>query len=306
MARKSRPFWRRQSRFRYFLEYLPLRLVVQMTRMLPLDTGSDILAAIGRTVGPLLPIRHRIRRNLKLVWPNISEAGIEQITRGVWDNFSRIPHEYSNLDRFHADQGNRIEIVGAEHLVALRESGRPAILFSAHIGEWEMVALAAQRHGITMTMIYRTFNNPYFDDYIQEMKRRCGLELVGKGREAARRLTEVLKGNGYALMLVDVRMSDGIPVPFMGVPAMTPAAPAALALRHDALIMPVHVERTEGAHFRVIFEEARPPVDTGDRNADIEATMRWVNGRIESWIRERPEQWMWLHTRWGKNPKPRS
>jgi KDO2-lipid IV(A) lauroyltransferase len=84
---------------------------------------------------------------------------------------------------------------------------------------------------------------------------------------------------------------------------MTPAAPAALALKYDALLVPVRVERTGPAHFRVTVEEPRSPVNTGDRNADIAATMSWVNERFGEWIRARPEQWMWFHRRWGKNPK---
>ena len=124
-----------------------------------------------------------------------------------------------------------------------------------------------------------------------------------KGRDGARRLTQVLKGDGHTIMLVDVRMNDGVRIPFLGVDAMTPAAPAALALKYDALLVPVRVERTGPAHFRVTVEEPRSPVNTGDRNADIAATMSWVNDRIGEWIRARPEQWMWFHRRWGKNPK---
>ena len=104
-------------------------------------------------------------------------------------------------------------------------------------------------------------------------------------------------------MLVDVRMNDGIKAPFLGVDAMTPSAPAALALKYNALLVPVRVERTGPAHFRVTVEEPRPPVDSGDRNADILATTTWINDRISAWIVDRPDQWMWFHRRWGKNPK---
>ena len=124
-----------------------------------------------------------------------------------------------------------------------------------------------------------------------------------KGREGARRLTQVLKGDGHTIMLVDVRMNDGIKVPFLGVEAMTPAAPAALALKYGAVLVPIRVERTGPANFRVTVEEPTPPVDTGNRNADILATTTRMNDRLSAWINDRPEQWIWFHRRWGKNPK---
>lgn len=304
MARHSHKPWR-TSNIRYFLEYVPLRLFIAALKLLPVDMASNIIGAMGRTVGRRIAAERRIRNNLRLVWPDISQKEMRRISSGVWDNFARVLTDYTNLYRIDSEFDERVEIVGLEHVAAVRDSGRPAMLFSAHMGNWEMVALAAQHHGLPATMIYRTFNNPYFDAYAQRVKRTCGLEMVGKGRDGARRLTEVLRGGGNALMLVDVRMNDGIPVPFMGIDAMTPSAPAALAIRYGALLLPVHAERTGPARFRVVFEAPFAPVETGDRNADISATMHKVNDCIERWIRARPEQWLWLHLRWGKHAKPR-
>ena len=140
-------------------------------------------------------------------------------------------------------------------------------------------------------------------EIVGDLQRRSGVELIMKGREGARRITQVLKASGNTIMLVDVRMNDGIKAPFLGVDAMTPSAPAALALKYDALLVPVRVERTGPAHFRVTVEEPTPPVNTGDRNADILATTTWINDRISAWVIDRPDQWMWFHRRWGKNPK---
>jgi KDO2-lipid IV(A) lauroyltransferase len=123
-----------------------------------------------------------------------------------------------------------------------------------------------------------------------------------KGREGARRITQVLKGDGHTIMLVDVRMNDGITAPFLGVDAMTPSAPAALALKYGAMLVPVRVERTGPANFRVTVEEPQPAIDTGDRPTDILAMTTWINDRISAWIVDKPEQWMWFHRRWGKNP----
>lgn len=101
-------------------------------------------------------------------------------------------------------------------------------------------------------------------------------------------------------MLVDQKMTDGIAVPFFGRDAMTAPALAQFALKYDAPIIPVRSERLEGARFRITFYPELKTPKTGDRHADILAIMTNVNASMESWIRERPEQWLWLHRRWPK------
>lgn len=302
MARYSDRYWQK-PRLRHYLEYIAAWPVYAVLSRMPVNLVSNILGTIGRNVGPRVSLSNRIRDNLRLVWPRISDSEIEKIVRGVCDNFARVNSDYWSLDQIRRDQDNRIEIVGAEHLVALRDTGKSGILLAGHLGNWEMVTLAARMHDLPLTVVYRPFNNPLIDAYVRDWQRGSGVELIMKGRDGARRLTQVLKGDGHTIMLVDVRMNDGVRIPFLGVEAMTPAAPAALALKYDALLVPVRVERTGPAHFRVTVEEPRSPVNTGDRNADIAATMSWVNERFGEWIRARPEQWMWFHRRWGKNPK---
>jgi KDO2-lipid IV(A) lauroyltransferase len=302
LARYSDRYWQKPQ-FRHYLEAVLVWPVYQLLRRLPVNFTSNLLAAVGTAIGPRIGLSNRIRDNVRLVWPDKSNAEIDGIVRGVWDNFSRVSSDYWRLDQIRREQDDRIEIVGAEHLVTLRESGKSGILVAGHMGNWEMVTLAARKHDLPLTVVYRPFNNPIIDARVRDWQRSSGVEMIMKGREGARRLTQVLKGAGHTIMLVDVRMNDGVKVPFLGVDAMTPSAPAALALKYDALLIPVRVERTGPAHFRVTVEEPRPPVNTGDRSADIVATMTWINDRFADWITARPGQWMWFHRRWGKNPK---
>lgn len=302
MAETPPRYWKKPE-FRHYLEYIPVWLATRTFQCLPVDLASNIVGALGRLIGPRLSLSKRARENLHLVWPDMSSAETERLIRGLWDNFARVPNDYWNLHKIRADRERRIEIVGAEHLDALTASGRPGILFSGHMGDWEMATLAARMRGLDLTVVYRPFNNPFIDGLVRGWQRKSGIELVMKGRDGARRLTQVLRSGGHTFMLVDVRMNDGIPVPFFGIEAMTPSAPAALAMKYDALLVPMRTERIGPARFRVTIEEPRPAVSTGDRAADMTATMTWVNGRIEAWVRDRPEQWMWLHRRWGKRPK---
>ena len=303
MATRPDRYWQKPE-FRHYLEYIPAWLVARLFQLFPVDIASNTFGAIGRCLGPRLSQSKRARENMRLVWPDLPDAEITRLIRGMWDNFARVPNDYWNLHQIRADRDRRIEIVGAEHLAALKDSGRPGILFSAHTGDWEMATIAARMRDIDLTVVYRPFNNPLIDAQVREWQRESGIELIMKGREGARRLTQVLKAGGNTFMLVDVRMNDGLSVPFFGIEAMTPSAPAALALKYDALLVPVRTERIGPARFRVTVEPPRPAVSTGDRAADMLATMTWVNSRIEDWVRARPEQWMWLHRRWGRIAKP--
>lgn len=297
--------WQKPT-FRHRLEIALSWPIYALLHNLPVSTVGNLLGWIGRSVGPHISLSNRIRENVRLVWPDTPPEKMEEIVRGVWDNFTRVISDYWSLDQIRRDQINRLEIIGAEHLDALKNSGKSGIFLAGHIGNWEMVTLAARMHDLPLTVVYRPFNNPFIDSMVRDWQRSSGVEVIMKGREGARRLTQVLKGDGHTIMLVDVRMNEGVNIPFLGVDAMTPTAPAALAMKYDALLVPVRVERKDSARFRLTVEEPRPPVNTGDRNADIEATMTWINDRFSAWITDRPEQWMWFHRRWGKNPKRQS
>ncbi len=299
MARSER----RRPTLLHYIEYFIGCTAGDLSRLLPLDTASNAIAALARIVGPRLGWSDRVRSNLRFIWPDMPESERERLVAGVCEFSCRVLCDYWNLDRICADQEGRVELVGGEHLETLHRSGKPGILLTAHTGNWEMIPLAARRHGLNVTVVNRTINNPLVGAEVKRVQNRNGTEVIFKGHEGARQLTALVAGGGHVLLLVDVRLGSGVAVPFLGRTAMTPSAPASLALRHGALLVPVRTERTGAACFRVTVEQPRPPVDTGDRIADIHTTMTWVNDRMSEWIRARPEQWFWFHWRWGKNPE---
>jgi KDO2-lipid IV(A) lauroyltransferase len=108
----------------------------------------------------------------------------------------------------------------------------------------------------------------------------------------------MLRRGAHLTMLADQKMNDGIPVPFFGRPAMTAPALAALALRFDCDLLPARVERLSGARFRLTVFPPLPLPRSGDHHADVATLMTRVNQTLERWVRDRPEQWFWLHRRW--------
>jgi KDO2-lipid IV(A) lauroyltransferase len=299
MAEPRAPFGRLLLDLVQWLEAFAAALTFAVFRIVPLDAASALGGWLCRRIGPHLPVSRHARQNLRRAFPEKSEAEIERITVAMWDNLGRVLGEYPHLVRFRVyEPGSRVEVVGAEQVDRLREDGKTGIFFSAHLGNWELASLGATQRGLPLARFYRAPNNPIVNRIIRAMRRSVAGELLPKGAEGARRALVLMREGEHLAMLVDQKMNDGIAVPFFGRPAMTAPALAQLALRFDCPVVPAKVERLAGAHFRVT---AYPPLEiekTGERQRDVLAVMTRVNAIIEGWIRERPEQWLWLHRRW--------
>jgi KDO2-lipid IV(A) lauroyltransferase len=287
------------SSFSHRLEALGARALFGLFKLLPVDAASALGGFLARTIGPRLGASKRAVINMRRAMPELSEAQIRSAVRGMWDNLGRVIAEYPHLDRFRVyEKGGRVEAIGTERVDPILAAGRPILFVSAHFGNWEVATLAATQRGLSVAQIYRAANNPYIDALVAEFRAIVGSELIPKGMVAARRSMEALKEGRHLALLVDQKMNDGIPVPFFGRDAMTAPAVAQLAMRYNAAIIPARVERTRGTHFRLtVFPEVEQP-RSGNRQADTHVIMARVNAVIESWIRERPEQWFWLHRRW--------
>lgn len=267
-------------------------------RLLGPDRASALCGAVARSIGPRLRASRTARDNLRRAMPELDAAARERIVREVWDNLGRVVGELPHLREL---SETRVEIVGGEILERIRASGRSLIFFTAHTGNWELSPHLLRMRGIDINVVYRKINNPHVDALVARYRAAASAGAIAKGAAGAREAIRVLRSGGHMGMLLDQRMSDGIAVPFFGIDAMTPAAPASLALRHGAALVPAHIVRLDGARFRVVVGEPLPVVPTGDRHADMHRIMAAVNAEMERWIREAPGQWLWLHRRW---PKP--
>jgi KDO2-lipid IV(A) lauroyltransferase len=282
----------------YRIEAWVARLAFGGFGLLPLDRASALGGAMARRIGPRLDVTKRARLNIRAALPELGEAEIETILRGMWDNLGRVAAEYPHLRKIKVfEPGGRVETRGLEHLDQALAAGRRVVLFSGHIGNWEIAALAGGQYGLDIAQIYRAANNPLVDRLIGWLRGNQS-ELIPKGAVASRRAAAVLRRGGHLSLLVDQKLNDGIAVPLFGRPAMTAPALALFALHYDCDVLPVRIERTEGVHFRLTVYPKLPLPASGDRDADVLALMTAVNQTLEGWIRERPEQWFWLHRRW--------
>lgn len=270
-------------------------------RAVPLRLAAGLGAFMFRTFGPMLRADKVARRNLKRFYPEKNQDEIDAIVKGVWDNLGRGAGEWPQMDKVPTTGSNsRVEVIGEDYLLDAIKSGTSFIIFTGHLGNWEISTTVIADRGTKMVSVYRKASNPWIEKLFQKVRGKASAELIPKGREGAKRLLQVLKEGKPLGVLVDQKLNEGIPVPFFGADAMTATAPADFALRLKCPLIPMQVIRLPGSRFKVIFH---PPMDLPngpDKKENIRSLLTDINATLEGWIRERPEQWFWVHNRWPK------
>ncbi len=280
---------------KHYIEAAVLYLLFTAFRQFSLDSASTIGGLMARSVGPYLSAHKTARENLKIVFPKLSRNEQNKLLDKMWDHLGRVAAELAYLQNDAILK--RIKITGAENLPP---HGKPAFMFSGHVGNWELLSCISQASGRPITGVYREANNPVVDDMITRIRSPRYVNLIPKGRQGAVKIARAIKNNESIALLVDQKMNDGISIPFFGLDAMTAPAIAELALRYDAPIIPARVFRTHGANFEGTIYPPLSYQKTGDKEKDVYNIMLAINQTLEGWIREHPEQWFWVHKRWPK------
>ena len=282
------------------LEALLVRIGFGLLRQLRPETASNLGGAVARAIGPLLPVSRVADMNLRRAFPDMTEPQRHTVIREVWENLGRTVGELPHVGSFGpTPSGPGWEIEGTENLAGIDGA---AVLFSAHIGNWEVMPRAAKVHSTGFATFYRAADNAAVDAIIVGMRRQAtgGQPQFAKGAAGARAALAHLRAGGRIGLLADQKMNDGIPAPFFGRMAMTAPAPATLALRFDCKLIPAHCVRIAPARFRVHVEKPLAHPATGERTRDVAELTAAMNETIERWVRETPGQWLWLHRRWPK------
>jgi KDO2-lipid IV(A) lauroyltransferase len=276
--------------------------ILRATRFLGLERASSIGGRTARLVGPVLPATHVARANLRAAFPEHKSEEIERILQGVWDNFGRViaecafADELSSHDRTSACQ-NRIALDAStiQRVIQISDSGKPCLFFGAHLGSWELGSLAAA-FNLRLAALFRPFKNPALDDLI--VRARPGMKLIPSRMGAATQIDDCIKAGWSIGMLVDQHFSSGVEVSLFGRPCKVNPTIAKLARKFELPIYGVRVIRTKGSRF---IGELTPPLSAPrdkDGKIDVKKTMQMISDTLEKWIREHPDQWLWLHRRW--------
>jgi lauroyl/myristoyl acyltransferase len=233
--------------------------------------------------------RDAVRSNLARVAPELSTPERERLARRMFRTFAE-----SVVDAWRAGDASRVTIEGGERLRAALDEGHGVLLWSAHLGNWELAAAALARGGFDVAALAKAHANPGVERFFDSRRRAAGVRVVARcpGAREARR---VLRARGLLALLGDRRFGvGGRAVTFFGRTAFLPAAPLALARRTGAALVPGFVVRTAPGRYRVHLEP---------QLASHERALESLAATLERYVRAHPEQWFVFEPMWDDAPR---
>lgn len=266
-------------------------------RALGVEGASGFGGGLLRTLGPLTGTHKTVTRNLRIAFPDMDARERDRLAVDQWEQTGRTFAELAVMDRLTPESG-RIDVVGLERLHAIRDSGKPVVLVSGHLANFEVMAAVIMAAGVPCQVTYRAANNPYVDALIRQSRERYGIRLFAPKGDGTRELMAGMKRGESIALLVDQKYSQGPEVEFFGQPVNASPGAARLALKFGTVMQPLSVTRLPGVRFRVTAHEPIAVPDTGDKAADVVNGVQAVNRFVEERVREHPVDWFWVHKRW--------
>ena len=267
------------------------------------DRASDFCGRVARWIGPKLRA-HRIgQENLRAAFPEKDAAWIEATLREAWENLGRVAGEYVHMGRiwdFDINHPNRGHILtdAVPLFESLRDDGKPAIIFAAHLANWELPAIAAPDNGMKSAIVYRMPNNKAVAKEIIRIRAPLMGRLIRTRAQAAVEMAAALSAGEHLGMLVDQHFSRGVDVEFFGRRCKANPTVARLAKRFDCPIAGARVVRLPNHRFRIDGFGPYEMPRGADGLIDVPSATQMITTIIEGWVRENPGQYLWFHRRW--------
>ena len=287
-----------KKKIKNILEYFLLISFYKISNFIGIRFSSLIGGVILYIYGKF-SLKNKIAlENLNKVFPSKNLKQKKKIINRMWIHFGRVIGEYPHLEKINALDSKNITIEGLKNLTGPLKQNKNCLFFSAHLGNWELTSHPLTELGHTISFIYRPPNNPFVDNLLRRIRKKYGVALIRKGPSGAKECIKVLKSDkGNIGMLMDQKMNDGIKANFFGYEVMTASAIARFAIKFKCPIIPAICKRVNGTQFLIKYY----PEIKYEKILELKSELNiinYLNRYIETWVKESPEQWIWVHNRW--------
>ena len=269
---------------------IPLFLIL---KMLPFNLSSYLCGSLMYIVGPMTSYNGRIKKHMQIAFPQKPITEINKLTKQHWFMLGQTIGEMPHINRL--IKIGHLETDGLDKL----KTG-PAILVGAHMGNWEFLLRVGDLAGRRAGYVFRPINNWILNKIQIHRNKDANADFYRKGRLAAIGMASKLKSGEIIGLTGDQLLREGIMVPFFGIKTPTPQAAAVMALKWNVPIYMVRIERFKGIKFKMTVEDKLRIPSNLDKKKAVYQITKMISSRIEDWIKEQPEQWLWAHRRWGK------
>jgi len=288
------------------IEYVAARVILAVLSRLPLSFSMAVGRGIGRIAYVLAAqLRRTGQRNLELAFP---EKTVEERQALLIGCFRSLGRELGVFSKFLTGSPSLLrsifDVSGLEHLEKAKAEGRGVIMFTGHLGAWELTSLGLSLIGHPLSFLVRRLDNPKVEELVDRGRTRFGNKTIDK-LAAARGMVKILRSGEALGLLIDLNTLDdeAIFVDFFGVPASTNFMVAKLALRNQTPIVPIFAPWNEDKkNFTLLLAPPILPSPTSDEEADILQLTSQLSLVMENTIRRFPDQWLWIHRRWKTRP----
>ena len=286
---------------KYLIEAIFIYVLFFLFRILGIDLSRKFSSFLLVRFGLLFRKKEIIKNNILKVFKKYSDTDIDKLIKKMWSNYGLTFAEYVFLDKFRFNKlhKNHIEISGDEILDKVKKEGKPVIFISAHLANFEIMAMELEKKNINLAAIYRPLNNFFLNPFMVYLRKKylCKKQ-VKKGLIGTRETINYIKNNNSIALMVDQRVGESERYPFFGVPAHTTTIPAQLALKYDLEIVPIFLERKEDNVFKMEIQQPIKYKKTQSSDDDKKNITIEINRIIEKMVLKNPSQWIWTHSRW--------
>ncbi|MFT4112112.1 MAG: lysophospholipid acyltransferase family protein [Silvibacterium sp.] len=292
-----------RERLEYSVVWLLVTVLGRLPRPLARALGAGVARLALRTMGRL---RRTGLRNLELAFPEKSGPERERILYELFRNLGWQMAEFCLMRRY--IQGNVAAIArydGLDHYLAAKAKGKGVLIVTGHLGAWELSSFYHSLMGHPMSMVIRRLDNPRVDALVNGIRCLHGNKVLHKD-DFARGLIAAMRRGETVGILMDTNMTppQGVFVPYFGHLACTASGLARVAQKTGAAVLPGFMLWEESEQKYVLrFGPEIPLLETGDAERDaLENTARFT-AVTESYVRQYPSQWLWVHRRWKTRPE---
>ena len=285
--------------FKYFFEFIIVIFFFAIFKIIGLKNSSNLSCLIFKKVGPVLRKSKKIKKNIKIVFPDISTDMESKIISEMWCNYGRVFSEYMHLQKFKKNESNYIKI-NFEKFDELKKRKNPILFFSGHFANFELLSMELEKNGFEVCALYRPLNNVFLNPIMEKLrikhicKNQIPKSIPGKGRDGTRQLIKKINEKRNIALMVDQKVTEGIQVDLFKKKAHTLNIPAQLALKHGYLLVPLEIKREDKINFSINIKDPLEIVKDDNQHS----ITRKINIELEKMILNNPYQWIWTHDRW--------